>query len=308
MNININFGEHFYESSNSGLFYDLLITFISVFLGFLAALMINRLIDNRTIEKEKKNKEQNHMSHLRYLSQLLNSIIETYPKQAKEYLKLSIAIKINPLKTELPNLRATYDLHRLKNLDSKILRDAYFYFFNNTKNSIDSYQILFSKIDFLLMFFNNLIQQNENHRNFVHKDQSFIKECFEEIHYRLDLKKINIQKDNPNSFHVNPKYQYLQNFNNIYINNTKDIIDFNIIQNDYLQPLHDSISFVIKDDIFENPILILIKKALSSLKNIEYNSMEFASDMEQVVNKIKDAIEFLTKTNEELKRKTNYIN
>lgn len=303
MNVNFNFGEHFYEAGNSGILYDLLITFISAFLGFLAALMINRLIDWKSLKKEKKKEERDYKSHLRYLSQLLDSILKNYPKQATNYLNLSIAVKEKPLEIELPDLRATYDLSRLKDMDSKMLRDAYFHFFSNTEKSIENYRKVFANVDFLLMLFNDLIKQNENHRNFTHKDQLFVRDCFEEASYRLGLKQKNIQKENPDNFQYIQEYQYLHKFSATFIQITKDSIDFQTIRDKYLQPLHDSILYEIQDNEFADSIFILVKKAISRLRNIEFNSLEFARDMEQVESRIKEAIEFLTKTNEELKKK-----
>ena len=54
MYINFNFGEHFYEAGHSKFFYDILITFISAFLGFFVALMINRMLDRKSVKKEKR--------------------------------------------------------------------------------------------------------------------------------------------------------------------------------------------------------------------------------------------------------------
>lgn len=301
--MNFNFGEHFYEAVNSSIYYDLLITFISAFLGFLAALMINRVIDWKSLKKEKKEEKRNYYSHLRHLSQLLDSILTNYPKQAKNYLNLSIAVKEKPLEIELPNLRATYDLSRLKDLDSKILRDSYFHFFSNTEKSIDNYGKLFANVDFLLMLFNDLIKQNENHRNFIHKDQLFVRDCIEEVSYRLGIRQKNIQKNNPENFQNIMEYQYLHEFGTIFIKTTKGSIDFQIIREEYLQPLHDTILYEIKDVELADSIFVLVKKAISRLRNIEFNSLEFARDMEKVESRISNGVEFLTKLNEEIKKK-----
>ena len=303
MYINFNFGEHFYEAGHSKFFYDILITFISAFLGFFVALMINRMLDRKSVKKEKRKEEKDFLSHLRYLSQLLDSILKNYPKQAENYKELSLVVKEKPLEINLPNLRATYDLSRLKEMDSKALRDAYFHYFSNTETSIENYRKVFANVDFLLMYFNNLIKQNENHRNFTHKDQLFVRDCFEEASYRLGLKQKNIQKGNPDNFQNIQEYKYLHKFGLLFAQLTKDSIDFQNIRDNYLQPLNDSILYEIKDDEFADSIFVLIKKALSRLRNIEFNSLEFARDMEQVESRIKDAIEFLIKINKEIRNK-----
>lgn len=294
MDLNLNFGEHFYEASSSSLFYDLLMTFFGAFLGFLVALWINRLIEKKNNKNDKKKLVEEYQSHLRYLSLLLKSILKTYPKQAENYKKLSAAVIKKPLEIELPELRATYDLSRLKDLDSKELRDAYLYFFQKDKNSIDNYKKIFAHVDFLLMLFNDLIKQNENHRNFTHKDQLFVRDCFEEASYRLGLKQKNIRKENPDNYQKNKEFQYLHNFSLVFIDLTKDTIDFSIIRDKYLQPLHETILYEISDTEFADSIFIIIKKAISRLRNIEFNSLEFARDMKNVESSIKEPLKYLT--------------
>ncbi|TDN97734.1 hypothetical protein [Sunxiuqinia elliptica] len=306
MNLNFNFGEHFYEAGNSALIYDLSITFISAFLGLLAALLVNRLIDRKNRKKENKNKEQRYLSHLKYLSQLLDSIIENYPKQAENYKKLSDAVKEKPLETQLPVLRATYDLSRLKDMDSSELRNAYFYFISGNEENIERYKKLFANADFLLMYFNDLMRQNENHRNFTHKDQLFVRDCTEEAALRLGIREKNIQKYNPDNFQEIPEFQYLHKFSVIFIETTNNLLDFQVLYQNYLKPLHDTVLDKISDNNFSDEIFILLKKAISRLRNIEINSQEFAKDMEKVEPKIKNSIEFLTELNDTLKEKTSH--
>jgi hypothetical protein len=306
MTLNFNFGEHFYEASNSALIYDLGITFISAFLGLLAALLVNRLIDKINTKKEAKIKEKRFLSHLKYLSQLLDSILKSYPKQAENYKKLSVAIKEKPLETQLPMLQATYDLSRLKEMDSQELRDAYFHFISGNEKCIENYRKLFANVDYLLMYFDDLMKQNENHRNFTHKDQLFVRDCVEEVALRLGIREKNIQKMNPKNFQKINEYQYLNKFSMIFIEKTKDILDFQVIYESYVKPLHDTILYEISDDNFADSIFILLKKAISRLRNIEVNSKEFAKDMETVESRIRNSIVFLTYVNEILKEKTRH--
>ncbi|WP_346859439.1 hypothetical protein [uncultured Draconibacterium sp.] len=306
MNLNLNFGEHFYEAGNSNLFYDLSITFISAFLGLLAALLVNRLIDTKKQKKEAKYELQKNISHLNYLSELLDSIIKNYPQQALNYKKLSELVKENPLEAHLADLRATYDLARLKDMDSYELRDAYFNLSSRDKNSLDKYRKIFANADFLLMYFDDLLQQNENHRNFTHKDQLFVRDCVEEISNRLGLKEKNIQKENPQNFQEITEYQYLHKFSLIFIELSQSIVDFKTWKEKYLRPLHDSILYELSDIDLADSIFSIIKRAVGRLRNIEFNSIEFANDMENVESKINNSIDILEKINNELKEKTSH--
>ena len=305
MNLNFNFGEHFYEASNSALIYDLLITSISAFLGFLAALLVNRQIDKKNQKKENEKKEQRYLSHLKYLSELLDSILKNYPKQAENYKKLSVAVKERPLEPQIPVLQSDYDLLRLKELDSNELRDAYFHFYSGNQESIDNYRKLFANVDFLLMYFDDLLKQNENHRTFTHKDQLFVRDCVEEASLRLGIREKNIQKMNPDNFQEIHEFQYLHKFSIIFTEITVNILDFQAIYERYIKPLHDSILFEISDNDFADTNFILLKKAINRLRNIEINSKEFAKDMETVESRIGISIEFLTKINKTLKEKNN---
>lgn len=304
MHLNFNFGEHFHEASNSAFISDLAIAIIGAFLGLLAALWVNRQIDNRNLKKEVKHKEQRYLSHLKYLSQLLDSILKNYPKQAENYKKLSEVVNEKPLETQMPVLQATYDLSRLKDMDSTELRDAYFHFYSDTEESIKNYRKLYASVDFLLMYFDDLMKQNENHRNFTHKDQLFVRDCIEEASLRLENREKNIQKSNPSNFQEINEFQYIHKFSLIFKEITKNIIDFQVIYESYIKPLYDTILVEIPDDNFADTILILLRKAINRLRSIEINSKEFAKDMETVESRIENSIEFLTKINITLKEKT----
>jgi hypothetical protein len=217
-----------------------------------------------------------------------------------------VAIKEKPLETQLPMLQATYDLSRLKEMDSQELRDAYFHFISGNEKCIENYRKLFANVDYLLMYFDDLMKQNENHRNFTHKDQLFVRDCVEEVALRLGIREKNIQKMNPKNFQKINEYQYLNKFSMIFIEKTKDILDFQVIYESYIKPLHDTILYEISDDNFADSIFILLKKAISRLRNIEVNSKEFAKDMETVESRIRNSIVFLTYVNEILKEKTRH--
>lgn len=304
MHLNFDFGEHFHEASNPAFINDLTITFISAILGLLVGLLINRQIDKKNLKKEVKRKEQRYLSHLKYLSQLLDSILKSYPKQAENYKKLSVMVMEKPLENQLPILQATYDLSRLKDMDSSELRDAYFYFHTGNEDSVENYQELFASADFLLMYFDDLMKKNENHRNYTNKDQLFVRDCIEEASLRLGIREKNIQKMNPNNFQEIHEFQYLHKFSIIFKEITINMLDFQVIYESYVKPLNDSILYEISDNDFADSIFILLKKAINRLRNIEINSKEFAKDMETVESRIGVSIAFLTKINITLKKTT----
>ncbi len=302
MDLILNFGEHYFEAGNSSLFYDILITFTGAFLGFFFALLINRKLEKKQIIKDKELEKKESFSNLKYLSLLLDSVLKSYPKQAKNYKGLSIILKETPLELSQPIINATYDLTRLKNIDSKELRDAYIAYFPKELAEIEKYKKIFSHIDFLLMYFADLINQNENHRIFQHKDQQFVRDCFEEVAIRLGLRQKNIQLENPNNYIESQEFQYIHKFNLIF----KEIADespinFTKIQDNYFLPLNSTVLQGIADIELSDTIFLLVKKSISRLKHIEFNSIEFAKDLENVENRIKESIEYLTKINEKIK-------
>lgn len=303
MNINFNFGEHFYDTNTSSLFYDIFIIFLGAFLGFLAALWINRLIEKKSEKKAQKDQELEFSSRLKYFSQLLDSVIKNYPSQASEYQKLAGKIKEKSLENALPNMHATFDLTRLKNLDSNNLRDAYFHFFDKDEDSIMNYRKIFSNVDYLLLYFDHLAQQNEKHRTFTHKDQLVVRDCIEEISNRIGLREKNIQIKFPDNYESLNEYKYLNKFSHLYTNITKTSTEFNVLFESYLIPLHDSILYEIQDTSFADIVFPIIKKALNRLRNIRFNSLEFAKDMEKVESIIQTPIQFLNETNSRLKEK-----
>lgn len=297
MALNLNFGEHYYEAGNLSVFYDVSITFLGAFLGLLAAFCVNRFLEQKQLAKEKEQEKKNSLSHLKYFSLLLSSVLETYPKQAENYIKLSKSIHENTLKLNKPNIQATFDLVRLKNTDNIDLREAYKNYFPSEQQNIINYKQIFSEIDFLLRYFKQLEVQNKDHINFQHKDKSFVRDCIEDITNHFEVRLNRLKLNNPVNFRVDKEYMYLQNYCSKLNTIGKGELDFQKVKDEFLIPIYKTISSGIVNAQLSETVLILVKKAVGRLRHIQFNSIQFADDLKDVCERIKNPISNLKKTN-----------
>ena len=302
MNLNFNFGEHYYEGGGS-FWTDVLITFLGAFLGLLFALYVNRLFEKRGDKKQKDLKKTLDIERIRYLGIILKSTTKTAKEQVKHYFDLAVLVKNNPLETQMPIQLASYDIWRLRNLDSIDLFDSYCCIFESEENKIKNYKNIFGHGDYIFEELNEAKNQNERHRNFQHKDELFVRDCIEEIYTQIGLRTKNFQVMLGDKAIENPEFNYLRHFEEVYSTISKGVADFTKIRDEYFKPLHDSILNNIEDLNFADSLFTIVKKALSRLQNIEFNAIDFAQDMENLETKTKKAIEYLDNQIKEIELK-----
>src|SRR5574344_1220894 len=95
MDINFNFGEHYFDGSGS-FGTDLLISFIGAFFGLLFALLVNRLVDKKAKKGQNELKRNQDIERLQYLLLLLKSAVKTTKANIKSFTELSAQVKDNP--------------------------------------------------------------------------------------------------------------------------------------------------------------------------------------------------------------------
>lgn len=302
MNLNFNFGEHFYESGSSfGI--NVLITFIGAFFGLLFALLVNRIFENRGKKNAENKKNAQDNDRINYLGIILKSTCKTAKEQVKHYHDLAEKVKENALQAYMPVQLATYDVWRLRNLDSIELFDSFISVFSNSENKTKEYKNIFGHGDFIFEKLNEAKKQNERHRNFQHKDELFVRDCIEEIYTWIGLRAKNFQVIHKEKVTEIPEFNYLRKFEEIYKSVSVGVADFTRIREEYFKPLHDSILDNIEEISFADSLFTIVKKALSRLQNIEFNALEFAKDMESLETETKEAIEYLEKQKLQIEEK-----
>lgn len=290
--MNINIFEHLYEGGGS-FWMDVLISFIGAFFGLLFALLINRLIENKERKNQKKLKKGQDIERLHYLAIILKSTVKTAKIQTSNYSELSHQVKENLLKMFYPRIVVTFDGWRLRNLDSIELFDSYVSIFNDQENNIKDYKNIFAHGDYMFEKLNEAKNQNEKHRNFQHKDSLFVRDCIEEIYTSIGLRCKNFLKNYGAEAQKIDEYIYLHSFEIIYKSVSQGEADLTRIKDEYFNPLHDTILQNIQDVNFADFLFTIIKKALGRLQNIEFNSLDFARDMENLEEETKETIEYL---------------
>lgn len=292
MDINFNFGEHYYDGTGS-FWMNVLIAFIGAFFGLLFALLINRCVENGEKKKVKSLKIKIDKDRLSYLALILKSTVDTSRKQIIHFTDLAKKVEENPLEIHMPNFIASHDVWRLRNLDSIELFDSYVSLFKEQENNTKEYKNIFGQGDYIFEKMADALKQNERHRNFQHKDELFVRDCIDEIYTKIGLRTKNIEfKFGNNPTHIE-EFNYLREFENIYSEFSESFADFKGIKEKYLKPLHDTILHQIADINFSDYIFELTKKALNRLLNVEYNSLEFAKDMKNLEIETKKAIDYL---------------
>lgn len=303
MNINFNFGEHYFQNADSSFWIEVLISFIGAFLGFLFALLIDRFVENRQKKKIKIAKKNNDIERLKYLLLLLKSTVKTTKTHIDSFKELSENVKQNPLESFFATKIASNDLKRLQNLDSIELFDSFNSIFSEHKNSSEVYKSIFGAVDFLEEKMEDAFKQNENHRTFQHKDELFVKESIDDVYIKIGLRTKNyrkIYKDNADKI---PEYIYLSKFEEIYSRFSESLADFDGIEKDYFKPLHDTMLDNIDDINFADSLFVTVKKALNRLINVRFNSEEFSRDMANLDQDTIERIQYLEEHIEKIEKK-----
>lgn len=303
MHLHFNFGENYYDTAGSSFWTGVLIAFIGAFFGLLFALWVNRLFEKRSLTNQKKTKAKQDNERLHYLTIILKSTTKTAKDQVKHYSDLAGQVETNPLQSYMPVQIASYDISRLRNLDSIELFDSYVNIFQNTANKTKDYKNIFGQGDYIFEKLNEAKNQNERHRNFQHKDELFVRDCIEELYTRIGLRIKNFQILYKGEFNELPEYIYLREFEEIYRSVSTGIADFTKIRDEYFTPLHDTILHNVEDINFADSLFVIVKKALGRLRNIEFNALEFGQDMKNLEIETKAAIEYLDKMIKEIEAK-----
>lgn len=303
MNLNFNFGEHYYDGGSGSFLTNVLVAFIGAFLGLLFALFVNRIFEKRGKHNQEEIKKGMDIERIRYLRIILKSATKTAKEQVTHYFDLAELVRKNPLETQMPIQVASYDVWRLKNLDSIELFDSYIKNFSSSKDKIKDYKNIFGSGDYIYERLNEAKAQNERHRNFQHKDELFVRDCVEEIYLQIGLRTNNLQDTFGEKVTEIADYNYLSQFEKIYKSISKGAADFKKVRDLYLKPLHDTILENIKDVNFADSLFSVVKKALSRLENIEFNALEFAKDMGNIESDTQKAIENLNNQIEAIEKK-----
>jgi hypothetical protein len=301
INIDFNYGEHIHEALN--FWWELLVTFLGALFGFLGALWINSQFERKRENKKEEEVKKVKIRRINYLSVTLKKVLKFLPKQIKKYEEYSQLIESDPYSLHDLEILASFDLYRLKNLDNNEMFDAYLYFFKSDDDAVfEEYKELFIYSDYLYILINEIETSNQRHRTFKHKDQLFIKDCFEEISYRLDLRMKKIIKENPNDYSENEELKFISEYDNIFSDLNRTALDFGDLQNDFLRPLHDNLIDNIHDKELRDKIYILTKKALSRIKNLKFNAEEYAKFISNAKKSIEKKEEKLKEIYEKLEK------
>ena len=280
---------------------ELLISFLGAFFGFLFALYLNRRADLKSKKIELYKVKQNYYDHLNHLSLMLDAITEIFQKQLDQILEHTLNIKQSPFQILSPNIHATYDLERLKDLNTDALFNAYRFFFKN-QDDLDDYTKLFANADYLFRIFQEFEKQNEKHQLFIHTDQLFIRECLENISLNIGLFIKKLQLDFPTVYMNMNDFICLLPFDKKFVEITSKELDFKKLQDEFIIPLANTVLDKIEDFNFVFSVFPHIMKAKNRLISIEVNSIRYAELFLEDNANISAALKKLATINLKLKK------
>jgi len=264
---------------------DLIIAAFGAFLGFLGALLLNKIIT-------KSNEKKVFKAKLVYIKSLIESIIDVSKRQNLAFIDLASITEKEPLEFHLYKKIASFNLQRLKGYDSDSMLSTYLHFFKESKDCYSNYKRIFKSADFLYSVYYQLDSKSEKHIDYIVRDQVFVRDSVEEIGFKLGIRCENIQEDNA-------EHRYLKRFFEIFSSFSKRTSILQKVKDEFLIPLNKTIINNVSDKNFANDIVYIIKRALSRLNNIEINSQRFSEEIKLIVNETNESLE---KLEQEMKR------
>lgn len=301
MDIVFKFGEHYYEVGDSGTFLSVIITFFGAFLGLLSALLVDRMIKSKEQNKINKENKISKYNQLSYFRDSIESVLNFIPKQTLQHVEFSKNLKSKPLEIIIPNISATFDLLRLRNVDTKENQEAFFEFFEKNNVNIKLYRNSISYADYLCRIFHNSETIIKRAIDFKHKDQQVVRDCIEEVSILIGLRMKTLKKEEKQN---EDEYQFLSNIIGKYNILIVEFLIFKNVRNNFVNPLFTEALPMIKDKDTSQKVFVLCRKASSILNKIEANAIQVASDFENFEDQTLKSIEHLTKISEEIDKIT----
>jgi len=295
MDIIFKFGEHYYDARESGTFISVILTFLGAFLGLLGALWIDRRVKRREKNKIDKENKLSKFNQLRYFRDTIESALNLIPKQTKQYVKFSKNLKSNPLEIIIPEISPTFDLLRLRNVDTRENQEAFFEFFEKNNENIKLYRNSISYADYLYRVFNSSETNITRAIDFKYKDQQVVRDCMEEASVLLGLRIKTLEEEGKQT---EDEYLFLTDISDKYGVLIAGFLIFKDVKDNFVNPLFAESLTKIKDKETAMKVFVLCRKANARINGIEANALHVANDFEKFENQTSKSIEHLTKIRE----------
>lgn len=214
MDVNLKFGEHYYQSVDSSWIitvgFPLLGLLLSVLGLYLTVRYFKKGLENDRLKEERQRKNQN-ISHLRYAKELLKGCVESsnahwnsidafITEQEADFTELAVFRR-----------KPTNNFFRLKSMDRHGVFDAWLTLLGNTQEEIEEYQKLNDNLDFLEKVYDETIRLYDNNILIGNEHLGRIEELLEMLPDRMAsaMQQIGGQLGNPDQRFKHPEWAML---------------------------------------------------------------------------------------------------
>lgn len=279
--------------NESGSFWlNLWTTIIGTGIGLLGAFWLANKTYKKQLKKEFEAKLYLYKDRLHYMVQLIDSAIKTIEKQTNNFEELSKEYKSEPTEKHLLRLIASNDLHRLQNMDTEEVFQAYYQVVPNNPEKNNDYKKIYGYIDFLFMSLKQTIESTDKQVNFVYRDQMFIKKTIESLTNQI-YKWIKTIEKEESDFKSLGKYLFLVHYHMIYTQLIEEQSKLGRIEEEFLIPFGQLLLKDFKYEDYFGELHNLASKAIIRFNHLKMNSDNFANDLNNQRSLMKSAIESL---------------
>lgn len=274
-------------------FVTVIVTVIGTGIGLWGAFWLANRTYKKQLKKEFEAKLDRYKDRLQYMVQLIESAIKTVGKQTDNFEALAKEYKQDPTEKHFLRLIASNDLHRLQNMDTEEIFQAYHQVVPDNPEKNDDYKKIYGYIDFLFMSQKQTIESTEKQISFVYRDQMFIKKTIEKLTNQMYKWIKRIEKEE-STFQSLGKYSFLVHFHMIYTELIEEQSKLGRIEEEFLIPFGQLLLKDFKYEDYFGEIHNLASKAIIRFNHLKMNSDNFANDLNSQRSLMKNSIESLT--------------
>ncbi|NQT78016.1 MAG: hypothetical protein HQ565_09900 [Bacteroidetes bacterium] len=298
------YGKNYYQEPFESLWLNLFSTLLGSFIALMIALYIFRKGNKNSDKRKKEETANNYNNRLQYFSLLIQGIIKNAEKQAKHHMDVARSTRESPYEYHLVTRLVSNDVLRITQMDSEEIFRAYLYLFGEGEETIKNYNNIYSSIDFVDEVLKQQMSAQEKHINYVHDDQSRIKDLLNSLadDVALTLKGIRYSFDNPAEYDKEPAVIDLVKLLDKYHELVQNNASLHQVEVEFSKPLR---TILIKKHNMQKFTAFLADKSHKAavlLNHIQYNSIAFAEDVEKIedglsepITKLRDAYDAIEK-------------
>lgn len=281
MDIILTFGEHYYDTGDSSIWIQFALTILGAFLGFAFALFLYHKSIKREKTEEEKKQQLESRNKLQYHKLLIDNLIKTTQNQIESIDKYKVEQGKDLLNVIPPKQIVTNDFKRLVFINKEIFES-----FNNVnKNKIDwieDLKKLHITIDYIEGVFSEISRMTTYHLKDSYIKSSDIKQNIELISDRLSSFAFYLRKQLGENRWENNLYVFVDTSIKQYRMLVNEKADFNKINNNYLDPMLNSILENFQEEPFFEEIMFLAKKSRVKMNDIKTDVRLMIEEMELV--------------------------